>query len=288
MVHDDCALLVVDLGVQPRVADEVNDPLLGCVSVQAQAGAEVLERNAGMDLAVALEDEVAGRVDKVVGVGEQEEVAAENLLGQDKLALSLLEVEVDAEGVHEPGDGVLVLVGLLLNDADDVLHLLLVDAGILRAPAVRDDSDGQVAQDPRAVSLDAVNVAGVEEQLEDGLAGLLGVEQGEEDPVDESGPVLQLGQRVLRQPRVDRLAHLLHLLHGRLPVHGQGLAGQAAPRRGRHFVVVGGEHAEAVQHLRGVGVVAAAVLEVAEVVEGVDHLDGDLESLVSKCLPFRR
>jgi hypothetical protein len=41
VVHDDGAGLVVDLGVDAGVADEVNNPLLTLVLAQAEAGREV-------------------------------------------------------------------------------------------------------------------------------------------------------------------------------------------------------------------------------------------------------
>jgi hypothetical protein len=41
VVHDDGAGLVVDLGVDAGVADEVNDPLLTLVLAQAKAGREI-------------------------------------------------------------------------------------------------------------------------------------------------------------------------------------------------------------------------------------------------------
>lgn len=41
VVHDDGAGLVVDLGVDARVADQVDDPLLAFVLRQAEAGGEV-------------------------------------------------------------------------------------------------------------------------------------------------------------------------------------------------------------------------------------------------------
>ena len=41
VVHDDGAGLVIDLGVDARVADQVNDPLLALVLREAEAGGEV-------------------------------------------------------------------------------------------------------------------------------------------------------------------------------------------------------------------------------------------------------
>ena len=278
MVHNDGALLVINLGIEAGVANEVDNPLLGIVVVESEAGAKVLERDTGVDLAVALEDEVAGRVDKVVGVGEQEEVAPKDLLGEHELVLGLFEIKVDAEGVDEAGDGVLVLVGLLLDDANNVLHLLLLDTGVLRPAAVGDDGNGEVAEDPGGVGLDGVDEAGVEEEVEEGLTGLVVVEEREEGPVDELGAVLELGKRVVGEPGVDALAHLLELLHGGLPAHAEDLAGKTTPCGVRDLVVIGGQDAEAVEELGGIGVVTAGVLELTEVVEGVDHVEGDLSS----------
>ncbi len=41
MVHDDGAFLVIDLGVDARVADQVDDPLLAFRLREAEAGREV-------------------------------------------------------------------------------------------------------------------------------------------------------------------------------------------------------------------------------------------------------
>ncbi|KAJ8112104.1 hypothetical protein OPT61_g5455 [Boeremia exigua] len=114
VVHDDCAGLVVDLGVDTCVADQVDDPLLTLVLRQAEACREVpghvsesvgrssgryaLDVDALVDLAVALGDEMPGGVDKGVGGGEQEEVVLENLLGLAELLLCLLKVKVDVQG----------------------------------------------------------------------------------------------------------------------------------------------------------------------------------------------
>lgn len=41
VVHDNSALLVVDLGVHTGVADQVDDPLLTLILTEAEAGGEV-------------------------------------------------------------------------------------------------------------------------------------------------------------------------------------------------------------------------------------------------------
>ena len=133
VVHDNCALLVVDLGINASVADKVDNPLLTLVLIETETGGEVLDVDTLVDLAVRLGDEVTGRLDERVGGGDKEEVGAENLLSLDELLLGLLEVKIDVKGLDEIGDWVAVLVVLLLDDADDILKLLLVLAGVASA-----------------------------------------------------------------------------------------------------------------------------------------------------------
>lgn len=276
VVHDDGSLLEVDLCIEARVADEVNDPLLALVHVETELLAEPLEVDTSMDLAVRLEEEVAGRVDERVANRHEEEVGPQHLLGARKLPLRLLKVKVDVESANKIRHGVGVLVSLLLHYADNILQLLLVGSSVACAAATGDDNDGQVTQDPRARGLDSVDVVGREEHLEQGLARVLVVEQRKQGPVGEPCPVLELRQRVVEQPRVDILADLFELLHSTLPVSRQNLRCELAPRCRRNLVVVGREDTELVQKLSSCRIVAAAVLKVSKVVQCCDHLDGDL------------
>lgn len=54
MVHHYCAFLVVNLGVDSGVTDEIDNPLLALVLTKTQPHAEVLNIDTGMNLAVAL------------------------------------------------------------------------------------------------------------------------------------------------------------------------------------------------------------------------------------------
>lgn len=282
VVHDDGAVLGVNLCVEAGLADEVDDPLLAVVGVEAELGGEVANVHAGKDFAVALADEVAGGIHKGVGRGGEEEVGAADVLGGAEGLAGGLKVVGNVESVDELGDGVGVLVGLLADVADDVLELLLLDArgavvaGGAGAAARGDDGGDEVAQDPGAGRLDRVDVGRREEHVEDGLAGGVVVEEGEEGPVDEHGAVVELGARVAEELGVDALLDVLELVDGRVPVGREDLARKFAPRRGRDLVVVGRQHAELVEHVGGGAVLAAAELELAKVVEGVDHFRGDL------------
>lgn len=276
VVHDDGAVLGVNLGVETGLADQVDNPLLAVVGVEAELGAEVANVHAREDLAVALADEVAGGLDKGIGGGGEEEVGAADVLGHAESLAGGVEVVGNVEGVDELGDGVGVLVGLLADVADDVLELLLLGGRVAGTGAAGDDGGNQVAQDPRAAGLDGVDVGGGEEHVEDGLAGALVVEQGEQSPVDQHGAVVELSAGVVEELGVNVLADVLELVDGSVPVGRKDFASKLAPRRGRDLVIVGGQNAELVEHIGGGAVLAASELELAKVVEGVDHFDGDL------------
>lgn len=256
------------------------------------APVDSLDVNPLVDLAVALGDQMPRGIDKCIRSAKQEEVFLENLLGFTQLLLGLLEIKVDVQRLDEVGDRVGVLVALLAHDADEVLELALVLVRVAGAVAAGDDGGAQVAQNPRAVGLDGVDVGGGEEHVGQRLAGTVVVEQGEQRPVDQPGAVLQLRQGVVEQACVDQLLDLVDLLDGGLPVDRQDLAGQLAPGGLALLVVVGGlpwlaqqEHvlvagathqdAEAVQQFSRVRVGAAAVLELAELVQAVHVVEGD-------------
>lgn len=218
VVHHHGAVLAVDLGVQSCLSDQVDDPLLTVVGVQAQLGAEVSDVHSAKDLAVALADEVSGSVDKGVGGRSKEEVASADLLSHGQGLAGSLKVVGNVQSADELGDGVGVLVGLLADVADNVLDLLLLDGAVAGATAASNNGGDQVPQDPGARGLDGVDVGGGEEHVEDGFPGTLGVEEGEEGPVDQHRSVVELGTGVVEQLGVDVFPHILKFVNGRLPV----------------------------------------------------------------------
>lgn len=229
MVHDDGAVLAVNLGVEAGIADEVNNPLLTIVRVEAELGAEITDVHAAEDLAVALADEVTSSLDKGIGGRGEEEVAAADLLGGAESFTSSVEVVSNVEGVDELSDGVGILVSLLADVADDILELLLLSRAVARSGAAGDDGSNQVTQSPRARGLDGVDVGGGEEHVQDGVAGSIKVEQREERPVDQHGAVVELSTRVVEKLGVDSFADVLELVDGRFPVGGEDLASELTP-----------------------------------------------------------
>ena len=129
-----------------------------------------------VNLAVALRDQMPCSINECVRRTEQEEVVLQDLLSLAELLLSLLKVKVDVQRLDEVGNGVGVLVALLPDNANQVLELPLVLVRVAATVAACDDSGGQVAQDPRAVCLDGVDVGGGEEHFCKGFAGRLVVE----------------------------------------------------------------------------------------------------------------
>lgn len=84
--------------------------------------------------------------------------------------------------------------------------------------------------------------------------------------------MLQLGERVVEEARVDGLLDLHDLLHCALPVDCQDIAGQLPPCCGVDFVVVGGEDAELVEQLSSRGVVSTGILELSKIIQLIHHL----------------
>ena len=194
--------------------------------------------------------------------------------------MRLLEVKVDEERFDKVGDGIAILVLLLSHHPHQILDLLLVVAVrvalVLGAGsvAVGDDGSSQVSQDPRTRGLDGVDVWRREEELGEDFSGGLVVEEGEQTPVDEPCAVLQLGERVVEESRVDALLDFGDLLHRAFPVGGQDVARELAPCGGVDAIIVGGQDTVLVEKLGGGRVVSARVLELAEVVELLDHGGG--------------
>ena len=240
-----------------------------------------------MNLAITLRNQMSGSFNEGVRCCDQEKVGTEDLLGFREFFLGFFEIKIDVESFDEIGYGVVVLVVLLLDNADDVLELLLILARVACAAAIRDDCRCQISQDPRAGSLNRINKRSGKEQLADGIACGFIVEEGEERPVDEPSSVGKLCERVVEEFGVDGFLYFLNFLHGGLPVRGEDFGGELSPCCGGNFVVVGGEDAELVKEVAGGLVVAATVLEVAEVVEDVDHFDCDLY-FISECPPSSR
>jgi hypothetical protein len=75
--------------------------------------------------------------------------------------------------------------------------LLLVLTRIALAASVGDDGCCEVAEDPWAGSLNGIDECGGEGEFDEGVAGGVVVEEGEERPVDQPCSVLELGERVV-------------------------------------------------------------------------------------------
>lgn len=180
VVHDDSAVLAVNLGIQSRLPNQVDDPLLALIGVQAELGAQVMDVHPAEDLAVALTDKMAGGANEGICRRSQEEIAAAHLLRQKESLTSGVEVVGDVEGVDELGNRVGILVGLLANISNDILELLLLDGAVAGACATGDNGGDQVPQSPGAGCLDRIDIRGGEEHLQDGLASSLRVEKREQ------------------------------------------------------------------------------------------------------------
>lgn len=137
-----------------------------------------------MDLAIALRNQMSRSICEGIRSSHQEEIRLENLLALQQALLRFLKIEVHVQGLDEGCHGIVVLVLFLPHDAHQILQLLLVvsvdEVGFAAGTIpVRNDSCAEVAQDPRAGSLDGVDVCGGEEEFCECLAGGFVVEEGE-------------------------------------------------------------------------------------------------------------
>lgn len=115
-------------------------------------------------------------LNKGISGGGEEEIGAADVLGETKGLTGGIEIVGNVECVDELGDGIVVLIGLLADVADDVLELLLLSGRVAGASTTGDDGSDEVAQNPGARGLDGVDVGSGEEHVENGLAGTLEVE----------------------------------------------------------------------------------------------------------------
>lgn len=222
-----------------------------------------------VDAAVRLGDELSRAFHEVLLGCVQKEVVAEDVLALLELLLGAVKVETDKESLDELRDGVLVFVGLLLDDLDELLHLALSALG-------SDDGNRKVAQDPGARGLDRVDVLRGKEHVDDRVTATRVVEDDVQRPVDQPGALLQLLQsrHILV---IDRLPQLLHLLQSAVPVTRQNLGRELAPQCREAALLVCRQDAEMVQHVGRTTVVAAVEFELAKLVEDVDVLFGELQ-----------
>jgi len=125
-----------------------------------------------------------------VGCSNKEEITSQHLFSFAEFLLRFFKIEVDVEGLDEVGNGVGVFIIFLLDDADDVLQLLLVLASVPSATTVRNDGCREISKDPGAGRLYSVNEGCGEKEFTDGVPGRFVVEEREECPVNEPCAVI--------------------------------------------------------------------------------------------------
>lgn len=177
-VHDDGVVGEVDLGIHAGVTDQVDDPLLPLLGREIETLRQKGDVDALVGSAVGLQDEDAGILEEVFAGGGEEEVIVDDILAFLQLGLGAVEVDVDVQGLDELSDGVLVGVGFLLDNFDQVLQDVF-------PTAANDGSGSDVTKDPRAGGLDGVDILGLEKHVEQMILAVLVVEEDEQRPVDK-------------------------------------------------------------------------------------------------------
>lgn len=232
--HYDMAQLGVDLGIQPGIADQVDDPAFGFVRFHVQLIGQHADRDTLMDTAERLEDHQTGIFDELLQTSDDEEIVHDHRLALVQLHPGALEVKVHVQVFQELGDWVAVGVRLLLDDLYQILESV--------SPAsVDDDSCGQVAQNVRTHSLDRIQIQWfVQEHLDDQIASLGMVEEHQNTPVDQPGALLQhLDWREVVV--IDEITQTGQILKRGWPVQGKDLGRQFTPQNSQ-VVLIGRLH----------------------------------------------
>lgn len=104
------------LSVRPRRVDRSLLHMLVVVAWLDGTG-DLLDVDSLMDLAVGLGDQMSSRFDECIGGATKEEIVLQYCFGFGEFLLRTFEVEVDVEGFDKFGDGILIFVGLLLDNS---------------------------------------------------------------------------------------------------------------------------------------------------------------------------
>lgn len=276
MVHDNCSFLVINLGVNSGISDEIDDPFFTIILVQSQSCTQVLDINSLMNLAVALTDQMSSGLDKVFRGCDKEEIGTENFFSLGKFLLCFFKIKVEVQSLDEISDWVRILVVLLLDDTNDIFELLLVLASVAGTVAVGDNCSSQISKDPWAGGLDGVDECWGEEEIADNITSGFVVEEWEQSPVNEPGSVVKLCERFVEELCLDQFLDLLDFLHRGLPVSSQDLTSQFTPCCCSDLVVISREDSELIKKFGSCSVVSTTVLEITEVIQDVNHLNCDL------------
>merc|ERR1719210_2520354 len=265
--HHNCALLGVNLGIKFRIPDQVDNPPLRLVGGHVELLRQHGDGDALVDPAERLKDHHPGVLNKVVKTSNQEKVIDQNRLAISQLLLSSIKVKVDVQILDEAGDGVLVGVGLLLDDLDQVLHH--ISPGTL----VTNDSGGQISQNPRTGGLDGVEIRLlVEKQSNDQISALGMVEEDKQAPVNEPGSLLQSLQIASKRALINKLFQPIKILKSRVPILHQNLGSQLAPHSIQIILVSWlNQNTVEIQILACSTIVATLVLKLGKVVASVNH-----------------
>ena len=150
--HNDVVLLRIDFGVEPRIADEVNDPELCFLLTHVELVGEHRNVDALVNATVRLKDEEASALNELILQWLQEVICAEQAFALAQLLLGTVEVIIHQETLHELSDRIAICVVLLLDDAHQILEHV-------SPPWICNHGGCEVSEHVRAIRLDRLHVA---------------------------------------------------------------------------------------------------------------------------------
>lgn len=104
-----------------------------------------------MNLTEGFKDEETGILNEIIQTSYEEEIITKYKFALPEFLLSTVEVKIDTETFHEFSDRVTISVALLLNNLNEVLH-------VLPSLSTRDNGCGQITEYVRTHRLDGVEI----------------------------------------------------------------------------------------------------------------------------------
>merc|ERR1719186_30402 len=276
--HRNGTLLGINLCIQLGISDQVYDPPLCFLRGHVELFSQHANGDALVDATKSLKDHHARILNEIIQTSNQEEIIDQDCFAVTQLLLGSVKIKVDVKILDEAGDGILVSVGLFLDDLDKILH------DIPPGALVSDDSSGEISEDPGTCCLDSIEIGLlVKEQTDNEVSALWMVEEDEQTPVNEPCALLERLEVTTEGAFVNEGLKSVKVLQRGVPVLHEDLSCELSPHAVQ-VVLVGrlDQDAVEVEILTCTGVVSTLVLELSEVVADVDHLRLEVKSLHQK------
>jgi len=225
LAHHNVAKFVINFGVESGISDEIYNPNLSLILRHVEPLCEHVDRHTLMNTTEGLKDRKARILPEVVKAGSQEKVVHEDHLALPQLPLGAVKVVVDVEALNELGDGIRVLIRLLLDNLDKVW------SDLIALTFVADHCRCQISENVRAHCLNGIQIRRLEQKVvNNDITSLNVIEEDVQTPMDEPGALLQSLQRIAEVVIVNIILELIEVVETQHPFLTEDIRGQLPPK----------------------------------------------------------